>query len=92
MVGFPTFSLLYSFVLSDFVCYDADTGTSTSADKCTFAATSKTANQSSASGRATDGFGSIVVTLVVGILCCFSPIMFTLGYLLCPTERERAKL
>jgi hypothetical protein len=75
-------------VLSDFV--DDDTGTCAggSPDKRTFAATSKRANQSSAGSRAADSLGSIVVTLVVGVLGCLSPLVFTLGDLLRPSMRK----
>jgi hypothetical protein len=91
-IGLPAFSLLYSTVLSDFVGHETGTGARCSADERAFAATGKSPDQSSASRRATDCFRSIVMTLIVGILGCLNPLVFTLGDLLCPTLRERPTL
>jgi hypothetical protein len=79
-------------VLSDFVGHDTGTGARGSPDERTLAATGKSADQSSTSGRAADCFGSIVMTLIVGILGCLSPLVFSLGDLLCPTLEERPTL
>jgi len=91
-VGLPAFSLLYSVVLSDFVGHDTGTGARRSPDQGPFAATGKSADQSSTRRRATDCFGSIVMTLIVRILGCLSSLVFTLGDLLCPTVGERPTL
>jgi hypothetical protein len=79
-------------VLPDFVGHDTRTGARSSADERAFAATGKSPDQSSASRRATDCFGSIVMTLIVGILGCLSPLVFTLGDLLRPTLGQRPTL
>ena len=91
-IGLLAFALLYSPVLSDFVGHDTGTGARRSPNQRTFAAAGKSADQSSTSGRPADCFGSIVMPLIVGILGCLRPLMFTLGDLLCPTLGERPTL
>jgi hypothetical protein len=79
-------------VLSDFVGHETGAGARRSPDERTLAATGKSADQRSTSGRAADRFGGIVVALIVGVLGFLSPLVFTLGDLLRPTLGERPPL
>jgi hypothetical protein len=79
-------------MLSDFVSYNTCARAGRATDQRPFAAAGKGAYQGSAGRCATYGFRSVVVTLVMGILGCFRPLVFPLGHLLPPTVVQRHRL
>jgi hypothetical protein len=79
-------------MLSDFVSYNTRAGAGRSTDQRPFTATGKAADQGSGGRCAAYSFGSVVMTLIMGILGCFRPLVFALGYLLSPTVVERHRL
>jgi hypothetical protein len=76
-------------MLSDFVGYNTCAGARRTTDQRPFTATGKGTDQGSAGRCAAYGFGSVVMTLIMGILGCFRPLVFPLSYLLSPTVVQR---
>ena len=91
-IGLSVFALLYPMMLSDFVSHDTRAGAGRSTDQRPFTATGKAADQRSGGRCAAYGFGSVVMTLIMGILGCFRPLVFPLGHLLRSTVLQRRRL